>query len=127
MCPTYDHLPSSPCGSVIQGVQVQDLHVGVYVPPVTEIGEGLGHVSADVSEICNRLLRGLLLGEDLFPIRNRLATDLITWSPQVFAVSRDLLLTSTERARLVGETLSEVSLDVTNISVAKSVCTWNGD
>jgi hypothetical protein len=103
----------------IHGVEVPERQVGPYVPPTAVVEEGLEHVAADVRDLCIRILRGVLLGEDLLPVRGRLATDLIAWSPHLFTVSRDQLLTSLNFAELGNEMLSEVVLDATNISVAQ--------
>jgi hypothetical protein len=105
--------------SAIDGVEVPERHVGPYVPPMAVVEERLDQVAADVRDLCIQILRGVLLGEDLLPVRCRLATDLITWSPQLFAVSRDQLLMNLNFAELEGEMLSEVVLDVTNITAAQ--------
>lgn len=100
----------------IQGATVRDWHVGPYAPPVARLGVEMAPAS-DVVELCVATLRGILLGEDLSPIRGRLATDLVTWSPHLFAVTRDQLFTRIVEAEVMGETLSEVSLDITDLAV----------
>lgn len=102
----------------VQGVTVRDWNAP-YAPPATVVESGLERVAADVAALCVQILRGVLLGEDLSPVRNRLASHVVTWSPHVFAVSRDQLLTSLDAAELTGETLSEVVLDVTNIGASQ--------
>ncbi len=86
--------------SAVQGGGARDWHVGPYAPPATLIDDGLDHVAADVRELCVVILRGVLLGVDLTTVRGRLAADLVTWSPQLFTVTRDQLLSSVHGAAL---------------------------
>jgi hypothetical protein len=106
--------------SAIQGTIARDWHVGPYAPPAPRVDEGLEHVDVEVAALCTTVLRGLLLGEDLAPVRRWLAPDVTTWSPHLFAVSRDQLLTSIDAADLAGETLSEVGLEVTGVAAGPS-------
>jgi hypothetical protein len=103
----------------ISGAVERDWHAGPYAPPATVVDDGLEHVAADVGDLCVRILRGVLLGEDLSRVQHHLAPHVVTWSPHLFTVSRDQLLTSVGAAQLAGETLSEVMLDVTHISAAQ--------
>ena len=100
--------------AAIEGANVRSLRTGPYAPPATGHGSR-EHVAADVGELCVGILRGVLLGEDFSAVRKRLAPDLVTWSPHLFAVSRDQLLSSVDAVDVVGETLTEVALDVTDI------------
>jgi hypothetical protein len=103
--------------SAIQGVLVRDWHTGPYAPPTSVVEDGLGQVAVDVGGLCVRILRGVLLGEDLTPVRRHLATDIVVWTPHVFTISRDQLLTSIDAAELEGDTLSEVALEATHTGV----------
>lgn len=103
--------------SAIQGTLVRDWHTGPYAPPASAAGDDLGPVAADVGDLCVQVLRGILLGEDLTRVRGHLATDVITWTPHFFAVSRDQLLTSIDATEFEGDTLSEVALEVTHTCV----------
>ena len=100
--------------AAVDGASVRGLRTGPYAPPSSGHG-GCDHAAADVGELCVGILRGVLLGEDFSPVRKRLASDLVTWSPHLFAVSRDQLLSSVDAVDVVGETLTEVALDVTDI------------
>jgi hypothetical protein len=100
--------------AAIEGASVRGLRTGPYAPPA--IGPASReHVPADVGELCVGILRGVLLGEDLSRVHNRLAPDLVAWSPHLFAVSRDQLLSRGDAADGAGATLTEVALDVTDV------------
>ena len=100
----------------IHGAVERNWHTGPYAPPITTVADDLEHASDDVADLCVDLLRGVLLGEDLTRVRRHLAPDVVTWSPHLFAISRDQLFTTIDAAELVGETLTEVALDVTHVS-----------
>lgn len=104
----------------IQGITVRDGEAGPYAPPATVVDDDFEPVAADVGGLCVAILRGILFGEDLWPIRRQLAPDLVTWSPHLFAVTRDQLLTGIDAAELAGEALTEVTLDVTHVSAARA-------
>lgn len=97
---------------------VGDLTGGSYAPPATVVTRGLEQVTAGVERLCLGILRAVLLGEDPSPLRGQLAPRLITWSPHLFTVSRDQLLTSLDAAELAGEMLTEETIEATNIDVA---------
>jgi hypothetical protein len=113
--------------AAIEGAPVRGHHSGPYVPPIAPDPPDREDVAADLGELCVGILRGVVLGEDLSTVRHRLSPDLITWSPHLFAVTRDQLLRSIGEAdaageRLpptAGETLSEVSLDVVDLSATQ--------
>lgn len=104
--------------AAIAGAPVGGQSSGPYVPPIAPDRRDRDDVANDLDELCVGILRGVLLGEDLSPVRHRLAPDLVTWSPHLFAVTRDQLLSSIDVAEMPGETLSEVVLDVIDVSAA---------
>jgi hypothetical protein len=106
--------------AAIEGAPVRGQSSVPYVPPIAPDRHDRQDVAADLGELCVGILRGVLLGEDVSPVRHRLAHDLVTWSPHLFAVTRDQLLGSIDTAETAdetpGETLSEVALDVIHVS-----------
>lgn len=99
-----------------------------YAPPLRVVDDDVTDLPGDAGEVCHRILCGLLLGEDLSPIRATLAPDVVAWSPSLFVTSRDLLLVRIAARRPIteepaGHGLGEVSLVVTStLSAGSLVC-----
>jgi hypothetical protein len=97
-----------------------------YAPPLQADDADRANVPDDAGDVCHGILRGLLLGDDLSPVRGRLAPEVVAWSPSLFVTSRDLLLVRIAARRPVpeeaaGHSLSEVSLVVTSTVSARSL------
>lgn len=105
----------------ILGAPIPQPAHSAYAPPINPARDGLEHVPDDADALGRRILRGMLLGEDLTPIRSQLAPDLVAWSPSLFATSRDLLLVTIATGELDGSGFGEVSLEVTGVVAAASV------
>jgi hypothetical protein len=107
--------------SAIHSDTVRDWHAGPYAPPA---GSARAHTTEDVdvttAELCIAILRGLLLGDDLSMVHDRLAPDVTAWSPHLFTVTRDRLLTAIDGGQIAGETLSEIALEATDIASVRS-------
>ena len=64
-----------------------------YAPPAASFASAAAdRVGAAAGQVCERILRGLLVGDDLTALEDRLAPDVVAWSPHLFTVSRDELL-----------------------------------
>lgn len=85
-----------------------------YAPPAATFARGRDRVGEADGQLCEQILRALLVGDDLIALEDRLAPDLVAWSPHLFTVSRDELLIAVHDDELGGDTLTEVSVDVTN-------------
>lgn len=103
--------------SAIEGTHVRDWHTGPYAPPATVEEYGLGQLPVHAGDVCVQILRGLLLGEDLTRVRAHLASDIVAWSPHLFATCRDQLLMSMDVEELNGDTLTEVTLEASHVGV----------
>ena len=87
-----------------------------YAPPAVTVARDRDddRVGAAAIHVCERILRALLVGDDLTVIGDRLAPDMVAWSPHLFTMSRDQLLMALHDDDLGGDTLTEVTVDVTN-------------
>ena len=85
-----------------------------YAPPAATFTRDRNRVGAPASQVCERILRALLVGDDLTALEDRLAPDMVAWSPHLFTMSRDQLLIALHDDELGGDTLTEVTVDVTN-------------
>lgn len=89
-----------------------------YAPPsrvvAAEPTDSSGEAIAAIEAQCIRILRGLLLGERLTDLANDLAPDVVVWCPTLYATSREPVLESLEIESAAGNTITEVSVSVTN-------------
>lgn len=105
--------------AAIEGAPAVRQNPGPYVPPIAPDRRDREDVAADLRVLCVGILRGVLLGEDFSPVRHRLARDMVTWSPHLFAVTRDQLLSNVDVAETAGGTLSEVELEVIDVGAVR--------
>lgn len=87
-------------------------------PGPADVGESREAIEAQ----CLRILRGLLLGEGLDMLANDLAPDAVVWSPTMYATSRGPVLEALEIESAAGNTITEVSVSVTNFDYVSPHC-----
>ena len=103
---------------------------GCYVPPVVDraTSDVIAHAdeversvhgitSNAIEELCTRTLRGMLLGERLGDLAGALDPHVVVWSPTFYATSRDDALQALHEEVAGGDTLTEVTIVVTNFDV----------